>query len=98
MATIFDASWEEQLWRLRVEQEVFSCQRADVMTLRNELKHLSNVASQLEPYIKNLTPAQSTTSQNEQAADQALHLQSILDHIGKIFPLKIKLCFMIQIR
>lgn len=43
MATAFDASWEEQLWRIRVEQEVFSCQRADVNTLRNELKHLSQV-------------------------------------------------------
>lgn len=43
MASIFDASWEEQLWRIRVEQEVFSCQRADVNTLRNELKHLSQV-------------------------------------------------------
>lgn len=47
MATNFDASWEEQLWRIRVEQEVFSCQRADVNTLRNELKHLSQVCSSL---------------------------------------------------
>ncbi|KAI4454331.1 hypothetical protein MML48_9g00007697 [Holotrichia oblita] len=84
MAAIFDASWEEQLWRIRVEQEVFSCQRADVMTLRNELKHLSNVASQLEPYVRSLTPAQSTSTQNDQAADQALHLQSLLEHIGRI--------------
>lgn len=43
MANAFDASWEEQLWRIRVEQEVFSCQRADVNTLRNGLKHLSQV-------------------------------------------------------
>lgn len=43
MSSAFDASWEEQLWRIRVEQEVFSCQRADVNTLRNELKHLSQV-------------------------------------------------------
>jgi len=43
MAAAFDQSWEEQLWRLRIEQEVFSCQRADVNTLRNELKHLSQV-------------------------------------------------------
>lgn len=82
MSTVFDASWEDQLWRLRVEQEVFSCQRADVMTLRNELKHLSNVAAQLEPYIRSLTPAPSNQSQSEQAADQAQHLQSLLEHIG----------------
>lgn len=81
MGIVFDASWEDQLWRLRVEQEVFSCQRADVMTLRNELKHLSNLAAQLEPYIRSLTPAQQQV-QSEQAADQAQHLQSLLEHIG----------------
>lgn len=86
MAAAFDASWEEQLWRIRVEQEVFSCQRADVMTLRNELKHLSNVASQLEPYIRSLTPAQQTES--EKQAEQAQHLQQLLEHIGKVYFVK----------
>lgn len=52
MATTFDASWEEQLWRIRVEQEVFSCQRADVFTLRNELKHLSQVVIFIQVNIK----------------------------------------------
>lgn len=52
MATTFDASWEEQLWRIRVEQEVFSCQRADVYTLRNELKHLSQVVIFIQVNIK----------------------------------------------
>ncbi|KAJ8957879.1 hypothetical protein NQ318_001875 [Aromia moschata] len=90
MAAIFDASWEEQLWRLRVEQEVFSCQRADVNTLRNELKHLTQVsvpkvASQLEPYIRSLTPAQqSQSSQSDQGqSEQAQHLASLLEHIGE---------------
>lgn len=85
MAVLFDASWEDQLWRLRVEQEVFSCQRADVMTLRNELKHLSNLAAQLEPYVRNLTPAPQSQPQQDQAANQAQHLQSLLEHIGKAF-------------
>lgn len=83
MAVVFDASWEDQLWRLRVEQEVFSCQRADVMTLRNELKHLSNLAAQLEPYIVTLTLAQQHQMPPEQAAEQAQHLQSLIEHIGK---------------
>ncbi|XP_030747580.1 RING finger protein 207-like isoform X2 [Sitophilus oryzae] len=91
MAAAFDASWEEQLWRLRVEQEVFSCQRTDVNTLRNELKHLSQVATQLEPYIRSLTPS----SAGQQAAgfggqgdsqpiptEQAQQLASLLEHIG----------------
>lgn len=74
LAAIFNASWEEQLWRLRVEQEVFNCQRADVITLRNELKHLSTVALQLEPYIKSLNQAGDDQTQ--------AHLQSLLEHIG----------------
>lgn len=84
MATTFDSSWEEQLWRLRVEQEVFSCQRADVVTLRNELKHLSQVAGQLEPYIRSLTPAQQS-SQSESTTEHSQHMQSILDHFSKYF-------------
>lgn len=92
MASVFDTSWEEQLWRLRVEQEVFSCQRADVNTLRNELKHLSQVATQLEPYIRSLTPGQQQQQQHQQQqqaeqqsaqSEQAQHLQSLLQHIGK---------------
>lgn len=59
---------------------MFSCQRADVMTLRNELKHLSNVAQQLEPFIRSLTPAQQQAEQQHEAAQ---HLQQILEHIGK---------------
>ncbi|XP_072382333.1 RING finger protein 207-like isoform X1 [Diabrotica undecimpunctata] len=91
MASAFDASWEEQLWRLRVEQEVFSCQRADVNTLRNELKHISQVvATQLEPYIRSLTPAQQQQQQQQgqteqtqaSQAEQAQHLASLLEHIG----------------
>ncbi|XP_018333794.1 RING finger protein 207-like isoform X2 [Agrilus planipennis] len=86
MATVFDNSWEEQLWRIRVEQEVFSCQKADVMTLRNELKHLSNIASQLEPYVRNLTPAPSV--QSDKFQEKAQQLQSLLQQsdiqLGKI--------------
>lgn len=80
---------------VRVEQEVFSCQRTDVMTLRNELKHLSNVAAQLEPYIRSLTPAQ---QQSEAHNEQAQHLQQLLEHIGKLRPLKSKQFKKIRLR
>lgn len=46
------------------------------MTLRNELKHLSNVAQQLEPFIRSFTPAE------QQQNDAAQHLQQLLEHIG----------------
>ncbi|KAK4878645.1 hypothetical protein RN001_011151 [Aquatica leii] len=84
MSTVFETSWEEQLWRLRVEQEVFSCQRADVMTLRNELKHLKNVAAQLEPYVKNLQPAQQVQTPGEKLSEQAQKLQALLENVGLI--------------
>lgn len=93
MAAVFETSWEEQLWRLRVEQEVFSCQKADVMTLRNELKYLSTQAAQLEPFVRSLTPqpmgqqgGQQQGQQQvhaEQMSEQAQHLQSLLERIGK---------------
>lgn len=82
MSATFDASWEEQLWRLRVEQEVFSCQRADVMTLRNELKHLSQLANQLEPYIRSLTPA-AQQSQDTASAEQNQQMQALIDHFSE---------------
>lgn len=86
MAAVFDASWEEQLWRLRVEQEVFSCQRADVMTLRNELKQLSTLAAQLEPYIRSLTPvtsSQGASGHEQGVTEHAQQLQNLLEHIGE---------------
>lgn len=50
---------------------------------RNSFK----VASQLEPYIRSLTPAQqSQSSQSEQGqsqSEQAQHLASLLEHIGE---------------
>ncbi|XP_045468356.1 RING finger protein 207-like isoform X2 [Harmonia axyridis] len=84
MAGIFDASWEEQLWRLRVEQEVFGCQRADVTMLRNELKHLTHAAIQLEPFIRNLSLQQNVKQQHQEAYsnEQAKNLESLLEHIG----------------
>ncbi|KAF5303306.1 hypothetical protein FQA39_LY10045 [Lamprigera yunnana] len=84
MSTVFEASWEEQLWRLRVEQEVFSCQRADVMTLRNELKHLRNVAAQLEPYVKNLQLTQQPQTPAEKLNEQTQQLQALLENVGLI--------------
>lgn len=48
------------------------------MTLRNELKHLSNVAQQLEPFIRTFTPQE----QQQQQSEAAQHLQQLLEHIG----------------
>lgn len=82
MAKMFDQSWQEQYLRLRVEQEVFSYQIADINTLRTELKHLTQVATQLEPYIRSLTPSQLATQTEKSANEQAEHLASLLQHIG----------------
>lgn len=62
---------------------MFSCQRADVMTLRNELKHLKTVCTQLEPHIRNLASmAPSVQASNEKLSEQAQQLQSLLENIG----------------
>lgn len=42
------------------------------------------MATQLEPFIRTLTPAQQAQAQSEQSqSEQAQHLANILEHIGK---------------
>ncbi|KAG8233610.1 hypothetical protein J437_LFUL001021 [Ladona fulva] len=55
LKSVFDAIWEEQLCRIHVEQDIFQSQMNDILTLRNEVKHLSMIAHQLEPYVKGAT-------------------------------------------
>ncbi|XP_022901085.1 RING finger protein 207-like [Onthophagus taurus] len=82
MGMVFEAAWEEQLWRIRVEQEVFSCQKADVMMLRNELKRLSEVKNEMEVFVKSFGQFDVRKSVINDEID--LNLQSFLDHFGRI--------------
>ncbi|XP_046387912.1 uncharacterized protein LOC124157322 isoform X4 [Ischnura elegans] len=52
LKSVFDAIWEEQLCRIHVEQDIFQSQMNDIIALRTEVKHLSLIAHQLEPFVK----------------------------------------------
>ncbi|XP_059490356.1 RING finger protein 207-like isoform X2 [Neocloeon triangulifer] len=93
LRSVFDAIWEEQLCRIHVEQDMF--QQQEVAALRSEVRHLSLVARQLEPYIRSLnTQHQQHQQERPPSSEQATpdsaasfaslepHLQSLLDKIS----------------
>ncbi|XP_033607635.1 RING finger protein 207 isoform X2 [Cryptotermes secundus] len=93
LKNVFDTLWEEQLCRIHVEQEIFQSQMNDILTLRAEVKHLSLIAHQLEPYVKSLAAAErsqaSTDSVQQQQQPQEpisshQQLQSLLEHISML--------------
>jgi hypothetical protein len=64
----------------------------DILTLRAEVKHLSLIAHQLEPYVKSLAAAErnqaptDSTQQQQQQETTSSHqqLQSLLEHISML--------------
>lgn len=63
----------------------------EILNLRGEVKQLSHVAQQLEPYIKSLSASlqqiPQKPSDSQQAQELNLHsqqLQAILEHINKL--------------
>lgn len=82
---VFDTIWEEQLCRIHVEQEIFHSQISDLVMLRNELKRLSTIAKQLEPFIST-SGIQGGGIADSEIADTILsnqqQLQTLLEHIG----------------
>ncbi|XP_049804654.1 uncharacterized protein LOC126248059 isoform X1 [Schistocerca nitens] len=96
LKNVFDTLWEEQLCRIHVEQEIFQSQMNDILTLRSEVKHLSAIAHQLEPYVKSLATAECIGPQGstdrvqpsgpESGTQETSHhqLQSLLEHINML--------------
>ncbi|CAB3362445.1 Hypothetical predicted protein [Cloeon dipterum] len=70
LRSVFDAIWEEQLCRIHVEQDMFQQQTQEVAAMRSELRHLSLVARQLEPYIRSLNAQQTQQQQQQQQQHQ----------------------------
>ena len=73
----------------------FTFQANEIISLRAEVKHLTAVAHQLEPYIKSFSAAQMTSSNKIQESKSlqqnqeftSLHsqqLQTLLDHINSL--------------
>jgi uncharacterized Zn-finger protein len=64
----------------------------DILTLRAQVKHLSLIAHQLEPYVKSLAvternqaPADSVPQQQQQETTSShQQLQSLLEHISML--------------
>ena len=52
LANVFETMWNEQLWRMRIEREMFTCQLSEILNLRNELKHVNIEVLKLEPLIR----------------------------------------------
>jgi hypothetical protein len=75
-----------------IEVDDLFFQMNDILTLRAEVKHLSLVAHQLEPYVKSLAAAErskaSTDSvqQQQQQEPTSSHqqLQNLLEHISML--------------
>ncbi|XP_024216804.2 RING finger protein 207 [Halyomorpha halys] len=51
----FETSWQDQLRRIRLEQDIFQSQISEVVRVRCEVKQLSTVAQELEPSVKRLS-------------------------------------------
>lgn len=76
-----------------IEVDDLFFQMNDILTLRAEVKHLSLVAHQLEPYVKSLAAAErskastdSVQQQQQQQEPTSSHqqLQNLLEHISML--------------
>lgn len=66
-------------------------QMNDILALRAEVKHLSLIAHQLEPYVKSLAAAErsqastdSVQQQQQEPTSSHQQLQSLLEHISML--------------
>ncbi|VVC40459.1 Hypothetical protein CINCED_3A004190 [Cinara cedri] len=76
LRSVFQTIWQEQLYRIHVEQDIFQSQMTDITNLQSEVKQLATLAQQLDPYVKRLT---SKPSNNEMA-----DLKSLLDRLSSL--------------
>ncbi|XP_050523124.1 RING finger protein 207-like [Daktulosphaira vitifoliae] len=76
LRSVFQTIWQEQLYRIHVEQDIFHSQMADIVTLQSEVKQLATLAQQLDPYVKRLT---SKPSNNE-----ITDLKILLDRLSSL--------------
>ncbi|XP_065226442.1 RING finger protein 207-like isoform X2 [Planococcus citri] len=76
LKTVFQSIWQEQLYRIHVEQDIFHQQMTDVVSLRGEVKQLSVAAKNLEPYVSQLT----SCGDSEEIAK----LKSLLSEISQL--------------
>ncbi|KAL5233346.1 hypothetical protein ACI65C_000756 [Semiaphis heraclei] len=76
LRSVFQTIWQEQLYRIHVEQDIFQSQMTDITNLQSEVKQLATLAQQLDPYVKRLT----SKPNNNEMAD----LKSLLDRLNSL--------------
>ncbi|XP_076182653.1 RING finger protein 207 isoform X3 [Ptiloglossa arizonensis] len=86
LGNVFDALWEKQLCRIHTEKDIFNSQMNDILSLRNQVKQLQDVAQQLEPFVKSFSTGVTAGEVNMAASDVAGNqdLQVLLDHLSRL--------------
>ncbi|XP_076679813.1 RING finger protein 207 isoform X3 [Andrena cerasifolii] len=86
LKNVFDTLWDEQLCRIHIEKDIFHSQMNDILSLRNQVKQLQNLAQQLEPFIKSFTTGVSAGEVSMSASDAASNqqLQVLLEHLARL--------------
>ncbi|XP_050442851.1 RING finger protein 207-like [Adelges cooleyi] len=76
LRSVFQTIWQEQLYRIHVEQDIFHSQMSDIVSLQSEVKQLATLAQQLDPYVKRLT----AKPNNNEMSD----LKNLLDRLSSL--------------
>ncbi|XP_076654074.1 RING finger protein 207 isoform X3 [Halictus rubicundus] len=86
LRNVFDGLWDEQLCRIHMEKEIFHSQMNDILSLRNQVKQLQNLAQQLEPFIKSYTTGVTAGEVSMAVSDAACNqdLKALLDQLYRM--------------
>ncbi|BES91580.1 RING finger protein 207-like [Nesidiocoris tenuis] len=81
MRVSFESLWQDQLRRIRLEQDIFQSQISEVVRVRCEVKQLASIALELEPCVKRLS---------HQTLDEMVNINTLIDHIASMHSPDIK--------
>uniref|UniRef100_A0A146KLE1 RING finger protein 207 n=3 Tax=Lygus hesperus TaxID=30085 RepID=A0A146KLE1_LYGHE len=81
MRVSFESLWQDQLRRIRLEQDIFQSQISEVVRVRCEVKQLASIALELEPCVKRLS---------QQTIDEMVNINTLIDHIASMHSPDIK--------
>ncbi|XP_014256132.1 RING finger protein 207-like isoform X2 [Cimex lectularius] len=77
----FESLWQDQLRRIRLEQDIFQSQMGEVVRIRCEVKQLASITQELEPCVKRLS---------NQNLDEMININTLIDHITNMHSPDIK--------
>uniref|UniRef100_A0A8D8YKE5 RING finger protein 207 n=2 Tax=Cacopsylla melanoneura TaxID=428564 RepID=A0A8D8YKE5_9HEMI len=73
LRSVFQSIWQEQLYRIHVEQDIFQSQMNEIHRLQKEVEQVEAVAQQLEPIVKQLS--------NQKGLDEIASLHNLVDRL-----------------